>query len=639
MGFFGARAFLAAFALFPVLLASSEARADTSAADFAALFGSVISIDDISLSPDGKQVAFISPTTADGNDLFVVGTHDAAIPKRIKRANGKPESFFWCGWKNTKRLLCEIGGVQKGQGRSIAYFRRVIALDSDGQNLNILGPSGRYSFSGSYLMHWLPQEDDRVMLWHPNNYIVTISTKNREEKILEAPRHYAVDYLADEEGRLRVLVSNAWSERGVINGTNRYFSRPADGGNWRDLSAYDMEAREGFRPVAVESGADRVFGFGRVDGRVALQRMRLDGSTEVETIFAHPEVDVSGILRIGQAGRVVGVSYSTDRPHAHYFDSRIKLLAGQLEKVLVGRTIRFVDATPDERTFLVWAGSDTDPGHYYLFDSSAKSLRPLLASRPPLDEVKLSEMRAITYTAGDGVAVPAYLTLPPGKTSITGLPAIVMPHGGPSARDEWGFDWLAQYFAQRGYAVLQPNFRGSAGYGDEWYQRNGFQSWRTAVGDVVDAGRWLLGQGVPAEKLSTVGWSYGGYAALQSAVLAPKLFRSIVAIAPVTDLVQLRREESRYTTARIQRSFIGTGPHLREGSPAQNANRFEVPVLLFHGLLDQNVEPTQSRTMARELRRAGRAVELIEYPGLAHGLKSSEARIDMLQRISAFLPH
>ena len=245
---------------------------------------------------------------------------------------------------------------------------------------------------------------------------------------------------------------------------------------------------------------------------------------------------------------------------------------------------------------------------------------------------------AIRYPAADGTMIPGYLTLPPGRSDAKGLPAIVMPHGGPSSRDEWGFDWLAQYFAQTGFAVVQPNYRGSSGYGDKWYQDNGFQSWRTAIGDVTDAGRWLVKEGADPARLSIVGWSYGGYAALQSGVLAPDLFKKIVAIAPVTDLAELKEEVERYTTGAIMRDFIGSGPHIREGSPAQNAASIKAPVLMFHGTLDQNVDIEQSRIMKRALDSAGKRVELIEYPGLAHDLGDSDARTAMLARIAGFLP-
>jgi dipeptidyl aminopeptidase/acylaminoacyl peptidase len=170
-------------------------------------------------------------------------------------------------------------------------------------------------------------------------------------------------------------------------------------------------------------------------------------------------------------------------------------------------------------------------------------------------------------------------------------------------------------YANRGYAVLQPNFRGSSGYGDAWFQKNGFQSWRTAIGDVTDGGRWLVSQGIAdPKKLSIVGWSYGGYAALQSAVIAPDLFKAVVAIAPVTDLAQLRQDALKYSSGLIDRDFIGSGPHIREGSPALHASAIKAPVILFHGSLDSNVPIAQSRLMNDKLRDAGKKTEIVLYP-------------------------
>lgn len=213
-----------------------------------------------------------------------------------------------------------------------------------------------------------------------------------------------------------------------------------------------------------------------------------------------------------------------------------------------------------------------------------------------------------------------------------------MPHGGPSARDEWGFDWLSQYFAARGFAVLQPNFRGSAGYGSAWFQKNGFQSWKTAIGDVNAAGRWLETQGIAAPgKLAIVGWSYGGYAALQSAVLDPDLFKAIVAVAPVTDLDRLREESRDRSNFRLVSKFIGQGPHVREGSPAQNVAAFKAPVLLFHGDRDDNVGVGESQLMAERLKDAGKRVEYIEFKGLDHYLDDAAARTRLLSTTDAFL--
>jgi dipeptidyl aminopeptidase/acylaminoacyl peptidase len=344
------------------------------------------------------------------------------------------------------------------------------------------------------------------------------------------------------------------------------------------------------------------------------------------------------VIRLGRRGRVIGATYTTEKRQAVYFDPELKALAAQLSRALPNAPLmNFMGASDDEKKLLIWAGSDSDPGTYYLLDRATKKMTPLMLVRPELEGVKLASVRPVSYRAADGTMIPAYLTLPPGKGE-KGLPAIVMPHGGPSARDEWGFDWLAQYYANRGYAVLQPNFRGSAGYGSQWFQTNGFQSWRTAIGDVNDAGRWLVSQGIADPgKLAIVGWSYGGYAALQSAVVDPSLYKAIVAVAPVTDLGEARVEWAGFTNSENVRDFFGTGPHLEQGSPARHADQFKAPVLMFHGTLDRNVAVQESRLMRDRLKGAGKQVELVEFDKLDHQLDDSNARAQLLRRSDEFL--
>ena len=206
------------------------------------------------------------------------------------------------------------------------------------------------------------------------------------------------------------------------------------------------------------------------------------------------------------------------------------------------------------------------------------------------------------------------------------------------ARDHWGFDWLSQFFASQGFAVLQPNFRGSSGYGDAWFQKNGFQSWRVAIGDVTDAGRWLVKEGIAdPTQLNIVGWSYGGYAALQSAVLDPDLFKRVVAIAPVTDLERLKLENQPYSSYIQVSRFVGSGPHIEEGSPARHASKIKAPVLMFHGELDRNVGIGQARLMQERMKSAGVSSELVEFKGLDHYLDDSQIRAGMLRKSAEFL--
>ena len=249
----------------------------------------------------------------------------------------------------------------------------------------------------------------------------------------------------------------------------------------------------------------------------------------------------------------------------------------------------------------------------------------------------MGKMKPVTFPASDGTQIPGYLTLPPGSEGKN-LPAIVLPHGGPSARDYWGFDYIVQFFAARGYAVLQPNYRGSSGYGEAWFGKNGYQAWDVAIDDVNDAGRWLVSEGIADPgQLAIAGWSYGGYAALQSQVVAPDLYKAVVAIAPVTDLAYLRDDAREYTTSRLREEQLGDGPHIDAGSPRRHAERFAAPVALFHGTLDINVDVRHSRGMAEALKDKGKQVTYREYEELQHDLGDSKVRAEMLTDIDAFL--
>ncbi|WP_332306559.1 alpha/beta hydrolase family protein [Sphingomonas sp. PAMC 26605] len=427
---------------------------------------------------------------------------------------------------------------------------------------------------------------------------------------------------------------------GYDGDTISYRYRKADSHDWLPLGTLKFTGSKttGFNPYAVDRDRNLVYGFDAKDGRQALYAIALDGSLTKTLVLDHPDVDVDDLIRIGRQNRVVGASFVTDKRQSAFFDPTLKALAASLSRALPGLPlVTFVDASADESKLLLFAGSDVDPGHFYLYDKATRHLGEVLPARGALATTTLAQVKPITFTATDGTQIPAYLTLPPGSDG-KGLPTIVMPHGGPEARDEWGFDWLSQFFANRGYAVLQPNFRGSTGYGEAWFKDNGYKSWRVAIGDVNDGGRWLVKQGIadPA-RLAIVGWSYGGYAALQSAVLDPALFKAIVAVAPVTDLETRRQERHDYTDFAEEDARIGKGPHVREGSPAQNAARITAPVLLFHGDRDQNVGVGESRLMASRLRAAGKQVDYVEFHGLDHQLDDSDARPQLLDKADAFL--
>jgi dipeptidyl aminopeptidase/acylaminoacyl peptidase len=626
-------------------------------ADDAARYGARESVGDISMSPDGNQLAFIQPARDRGSVLFIASV-DGGTPKAVFQSDGAPWKLSECNWASNVRLVCTLYGVMDpGTGFPVP-FTRLVAVGTDGSNIKQLGQD---SLRGGYGLH---QFDGQIIAWPvaDNGQVVMtreyrqqeqtntrlsnveeglgvdlIDTANLRVRSIESPRIDASRYLADETGAVRIVGVRATDGLGMQRDLMIYSYRKPGSREWKPLSRATSDG-DAFVPVAVDGKRNLAYGFKDKDGRSAVYAVTLDDAASEELLFAHDKVDAGEVLRIGRTGRVIGVAYSTDKPEFKLFDAEYATLAARLQKALPGLPlIRFVDASRDESRLLLFAGSDVDPGRYYVYDKVGRKLNEVALARPELEGRAQAEVRPVTYAAADGTLIPAYLTLPPGRDPKK-LPAIVMPHGGPSSRDEWGFDWLAQYYAAQGYAVVQPNFRGSAGYGDDWYVENGFKSWKIAVGDVNDAARWLVKDGIadPA-KLAVVGWSYGGYAALQSNVLDPDLFKAIVAIAPVTNLKALVGKAGNFTNARIVSDFIGTGPHLVEGSPAQQAMKMKSPVLMFSGDQDLNVDISQSKMMEAALKSAGKPVELVTYPGLDHQIYDSVARADMLRRSDAFL--
>ena len=557
--------------------------------------------------------------------------------------------------------LCSIYGVVSLDSGDLSYVSRLIAIDADGKRMQVIQMPGsgenalNYRLFGGTVVDWNTGRDGDVLMlrrYVPESstgtrlaqtkdglgvdQVDTISLKSTQ---VEGASRANEEFISDGHGRIRIRgYDPAMTLDGLSSGRTRYLRKGADGKGWQTLGEYDSATGEGFNPYRVDPKLDVAYGLKKLNGRNAAYSMSLDGQNSEKLLLARQDVDVDGFVTIGRNARVIGVSYTTDKSEVFYLDPELKRLGASLSRALPNLPlIHFSDSSQDERKLLLWAGSDVDAGRYYLLNRDSREMTELAFSRTYLAGRALAKVQHIEFQAADGTKIPAYLTRPAGSEGHK-LPAIVMPHGGPSARDSWGFDWLTQFWVNRGYVVLQPNFRGSSGYGDAWFQTNGFQGWETAIGDVADAGQWLVSQGIadPA-KLVVSGWSYGGYAALQAAAVRPDLFRAVIAIAPVTDLGRLKEEWSGWSNYRITRDFIGSGSHIEQGSPARQAARIKAPVLMFHGSYDRNVSIRQSRLMADRLKQANKVGTLVVYDKLDHYLEDSEARRDMLIQSANFL--
>jgi len=622
----------------------------------AAAFGSRETIQDIDISPDGTKVVYIGPGPGPSSVVFVADLA-ARTAKPILPSSGNPEKLTWCNFATNQRLVCGLYSIIPDAG-VLTPFTRTIAFNTDGSEVKLLGKRGSVTdarmtqFDGD-VIDWRPSagSEDTVLMTRefvPEQDesagrrvksadglgVVRLNIRTLKAEVVERPSK-ARGYMSDGLGHVRIKWFEQNDNLEMLTGRTRYEYRTSDTNDWEKLAGF---GDEDFETQAIDGTIDSLYALQKLNGRSALYRIKLDRSLAKELVAANPKVDIDGVVRIGDGQKVIGYTYADDRRHTVYFDPEFTKLAASLSKALPHLPlVTFINASDDGQKLLLYAGSDSDAGRYYVYDKAKKSLGEIVLARRELEGRTLANVKAVQYPAADGTLVPAYLTLPPGSSG-KGMPAVVLPHGGPSSRDEWNFDWIAQFLAARGYAVIQPNYRGSAGFGDAWLAKNGFQGWRTSIGDVSAAARWLAAQGIAdPQRIAIVGWSYGGYAALQSVATEPSLYRAAVAIAPVTDLLMFKTEWKDYTSAKVVEKMVGSGPHVAEGSPAQHASSINVPVLLVHGDKDLNVRISHSKRMDAALRGAGKSSELIEFKGLDHQLEDAGARRQMLTRIGELL--
>lgn len=640
------------------LMASTSAAAQVMPlADAAEKFGKRPSAWGAELSPSGEQVVYL--TSGDGTQTTVnIYDINSKSARGVLSSSGDPEGLRWCDFASEDRLICTFGGMEIWRDY-LMPFQRKIAIGTDGQDAAGLGVRSRgydqYVFSNDgSIIDWLPDDDGAVLMarnYSPeagrmNTRIIDddeglgvdrIDVRTMKTKRVESPKSGVAYYITDGRGNVRIKAAR--EVRGDdATGVFHYEYRKAGSGKWFELGSFDSTSSEGMLPLAVDHASDQLYYLQRYQGRAALYRMPLDGSGSSELVAKHDKVDIDDVVTEGRERRVVGYAYEDEKPRVVYFDPVLEKTASALHNAIPGNpTIQFVSESADGNRLLLLASSDTDPGLYYLFDKQAKALEPIFVARAALEGASLSPVKPITYKAADGTDIPAYLTMSE-EGPETGRPAVVMPHGGPASRDRWGFDWLAQFLAARGYAVIQPNYRGSEGYGEDFYGDNAFRDWRTAMGDIASAADHLVATGVAdPEKIAILGWSYGGYAALQSAATDPETYKAVVAIAPVTDISQLKIDARTYGGRRIVREMVGGGQNAIQGSPLRQASKIKAPVLLVHGDMDINVLKEHSIRMEDALSDNGTPVTLLRFDGLDHGLVDSNARQKMLLEIGKLL--
>jgi dipeptidyl aminopeptidase/acylaminoacyl peptidase len=389
-----------------------------------------------------------------------------------------------------------------------------------------------------------------------------------------------------------------------------------------------MFSREAGKAVMIADDAE---------GYSALYELNLTTLERGKQLFATKGYDIGGLVSNADGYEYLGVRVNESKPEVRWLHPAMEKMRGDIATKIKGGEPRIVSLSRDRSVAIVHAGGADAPGGYFLYRAADGSMEFLGVNNRAIKMARLHPVRTIRYKARDGLEIAAVLTVPRGKKQ--NLPLIVMPHGGPFARDTEEWDWWTQFLADRGYAVIQPNYRGSSGYGTPFTEK-GKGQWGLAMqDDLNDAVLALAKEGVADPKrVCMVGASYGGYAAMRAAQRDGKLYKCAVSYAGVSDLNRMLNHDGGFLGAGARSDWLKMqAPDLKKVSPVNFAEQFSIPMLLVHGKKDRVVPIAQSRVLAQRLKGAGKNAIYVEQPLADHHFTRREDRLEFLNALAAFL--
>ncbi|MCR6475410.1 S9 family peptidase [Variovorax sp. ZS18.2.2] len=619
------------------------------------------------MSPDGRGAAMVQ--NVDGKSYVVVSGFGNK-PKVILQTDNDKYIFSSLRWAGSKRLL--VGAFFPDHRRGVATGEtRLIAVDPDGGNLKADLASALQNGSFFERQRNVPQYQDRIigaLRDEPETVLIAfdaqsagqpdvyrLDTRTGRSRLLQRNLGGTYHWMTDTQGVVRLGSGSARTTMRVMVKPPESQGRSSE---WATLAKYDgtdpAEARQhALRPLGFDADPRFLYALAPVDGRNALVRIDLqDSAFPRETLLADARFDIRGdLIRDPATQRVVGISYRTDVPRLLYWDDAARQRQEALDRALPKRGNHIVSDDETGQRSIVLSVQGSRPTKYYTMDWASGKLGLISDTHPALEKQPLATPKRVALRSRDGLQLEGYLTLPPareaetaGAPSVRRLPTIMLPHGGPASIDTGSYDYWAQFFASRGWAVLQINFRGSIGYGQD-FREAGRRRWGLEMqDDLADGLRWLVEQGIAdPQRACIVGGSYGGYAALMGAVKDPALYRCAISFAGPSDLRDLLSHSQSYIGYELgAEAEIGTWwgdrEKLRQTSPALRAAEIRVPVLLIHGANDLIVPVEQSRDMAEALKKANRAdARYVELPLGDHSLSREEDRVRVLTEMERFL--
>lgn len=626
-----------------------------------AAFASLPEMAMVCMTPDGQKVAWAN----DPGGKPVIIIFDLATGKHLRHMSMGDYTIRDLNWADNKTLLMTISVTRKFGESTVAerryeYFR-ILAVDADGGPLRslLLGDPEKQAVTGANLVRLHAGKPETVLMssydfdmtafrseigsrlasgrkdqgWLRS--LFEVSTRTGEGRKIETGSPYTRDWIIDSQGRP--------AARSEWNPDNReYTILVKDGKSWNRI--YESRGTDEFQLQALTADGKAILATGARGGdREKVWSIPVDGGP-ISVHYEHAEFDVEHTVDDRFTGSPVGYQIGGLQRTIHWTDPKLDALQQAISRAFPKLQTQIFDRSEDYKRVLVRAEYSSNPPIYYLVDMNRGTADIVGETYAMLADAELGTFDATSFKARDGVSIPVYVTLPP-KLEPTRLPLVVLPHGGPQARDDIGFDWLAQFFATRGYAVLQPQFRGSAGFRAE-LQRAGDKQWgRDMQNDVTDGVQYLVDKGLADPKrVCIVGGSYGGYAALAGAAFTPDIYACAVSINGISDIPNffgfIRRQYGDNSDAlRSWEDTVGnpTDQDLAKFSPARSIDTIRAPILLAHATNDTIVPFSQTEYFAKLLRDKGKDYKMIELSGEDHWLSTSGSRLTVLQAVEEFL--
>lgn len=627
-------------------------------------FGNLPQVSGPDLSPDGQHFALIQ--SVNGRPAAAIYSTDPKSgekPAFVGSPEGIIQSVFWA--KNDRLIIVAKQGLAAGLDH-LRTWRRAFSVDVHGTNMaKILAniPSLGNNVNAVHLIDLAPNDPDHIYMamWNVRpkmqEELNTLIKKKQDDSfkfdLFEVDVHTGKGTLvrSGDEFTTNWITDGHGLPVARITQTERPLKEHvwlAKGSRWEEAGAYDAAEDKGSGILGLNTdGSAFVRYIGQADtpdkpSFIGLVSHDLENGKE-QPLYSVPNYDVYSVSLNPWTRRITSASFISDRVETTYFDPQDQALQTGLEKAFPGLTVS-IEAWDLAKTKVIFnVEGPRQPSAYFLLDRTTHQTQFLASTYPGLDDKVLGDVKSYPYKARDGLDIHAYITMPIGRPSKN-LPVVVLPHGGPDSRDFIHFDWMAQFLANRGYVVLQPNFRGSSGYGHKFTEA-GLQQWGLKMqDDITDGIKKLISDGIADPKrVCIVGGSYGGYAALAGATFTPDLYACAVAIAPVSDLpAQLGREtrenggHSKIASFWFSRMGDSTAK-MAAVSPARHAEQVAAPILLLHGKNDTTVPLEQSKLEADALKAAGKKFEFLTFEGEDHYLELSSSRIAVLKEMERFL--